>query len=184
MNTKTILMAACLAAAPCVAGPILPGVWYEFSFTDPGVGARGCSPADPGGLACVPSTGTPTTFLDIPPWTITLPAGGTFTITDAFLSGDAFEVLDFGIPFVMTPFVAEGAACGDDPVPCLADAAISHAVVGLASGAHSFTIAPLATVLESGAAYFRIDTAVPEPSAWVLIVSGLLGLAARARHKR
>jgi hypothetical protein len=39
------------------AGPItVGGPWNEFSFTSVGSLARGCAPADPGGLGCVPSS--------------------------------------------------------------------------------------------------------------------------------
>jgi hypothetical protein len=176
---------SCLAAA-AAAGPISVGVWYQFGFTDPGVGATGCAPADPAGPICLPSVGTPTTFADAPPWTVVLPAGGTLTVTDAFNSGDAFEVLNFGIPIGFTPFVGERADCGSDPEVCLADPEMSHRVYALAAGAHSFTIAPIDTVAASGSAYFRVDgPAVPEPSTLLLAAAGcVLLLSRRLRHWR
>ena len=93
-----------VAVAPALsAGPILSDVWYEFGFTDVGVDATGCDPADPAGAFCIPSSGTPTVFLDAPPWTfLASAAGATLTVTDAFLSGDQFELFDFGASIGLT----------------------------------------------------------------------------------
>jgi len=155
------------------AGAITTGVWYQFGFDAAGVGATGCSPADPGGAFCIPSSGTPTVFLDASPWTIALPFGGKITVTDAFESGDSFEVLDFGAVLGLTPLVPQGVDCGDDPMPCLANAGMSHATLALAPGAHSFTIAPISSPFGGGAAYFLV-TAVPEPSTLFLALAGAL----------
>jgi hypothetical protein len=168
-----------MAVAPMMAGPVAVGIWYEFSFTDAGVGATGCFPDDPGGGFCPPSGGTPTVFLDAPPWTIMLPTAGVLIVTDAFLSGDAFEILDFGGPIGMTPFVPVGADCFDDPIPCLSDPKMSHKSFPLAAGAHSFTIAPLASPFGGGAAYFLV--AIPEPSTLFLAMAAGLALIVRSK---
>ena len=181
MNLRLIGLFFCFGAM-AFAGPISPGIWYQFGFTDPGVGATGCAPADPAGLFCTPSGGTPTTFADAPPWTILLASAGTLTVTDAFDSGDAFEVLDNGIPIGFTPFVDEGSFCGDDPEICKLDAAMSHRVYDLSKGAHSFTIAPIATVSDLGSAYFRVDAAVPEPSTFLLAPAALVALLLKTRR--
>jgi hypothetical protein len=155
------------------AGPIVTDVWYEFSFGAPGTSADGCAPADPAGLACVPSLGTPTTFADAPPWTFTVGAmGAILTVTDAFDSGDSFELLDFGIPIGFTSIPGAAVDCGTDPVPCLADPDMSHGFFAMVPGDHSITIAPLTGGF--GAAYFIIDTArsVPEPFTLVLLGTG------------
>src|SRR5690349_8459822 len=78
-------------ATPASAGPIVVDTYYEFSFEDVGTLAKGCDPADPAGNFCFESSGTPTTFLDAPPWTfVSGGAGTTLTVTDAFASGDRF----------------------------------------------------------------------------------------------
>jgi hypothetical protein len=174
---------AVVFVSPAVAGPIDLGVWYEFSFTDPGVGAAGCDPADPAGGFCIPSSGTPTTFLDAPPWTFVAPAlGALLTVTDAFLSGDQFEILDFGLPLGFTSAPAPGIDCGDDPVPCLATPGVSTGAFLLAAGAHSLTIAPLLAPDGGGAGYLLVTSVIPEPGTWSLLVVGLLALAFH-RHK-
>src|SRR5215471_20558074 len=92
-----------MALAPVLwAGPILNTTWYEFGFSDVGVSATGCDPADPSGPCCIPGSGTPTTFLDAPPWAFTSLSSATLTVTDAFTSGDRFEVFDFGISIGFT----------------------------------------------------------------------------------
>jgi hypothetical protein len=176
---------ACIAHALLVtsaaAGPIMAGVWYEFGFTGAGISATGCTPADAAGPVCTASTGTPTQFADAPPWTFVTPAGGsTLTVTDAFAIGDQFEILDFGAVIGMTSLPGAG-NCGDDPVVCLADAAVSQGTFALAPGAHSLTIVPLQSPFGGGAAYFGVDVvAVPEPATLALLALGL-GAFARSR---
>jgi hypothetical protein len=104
-------------------------------------------------------------------------------VTDAFTSGDQFEILDFGAPIGLTSLPVGGVDCGDDPVPCLANAAISHGVFVLAAGNHSLTIVPVLSPSGEGSAYFRVDARrIPEP-ATLLLLAGGVALAAR-RHRR
>jgi hypothetical protein len=177
------LMAAATLARPASAGPILTGTWYEFSFDNPGTAAMGCFPADPAGNICVPSSGTPTTFLDAPPWTFAAGAGGAvLTVTDAFESGDQFEVLDFGIPIGFTSVPGAAVDCGDDPVPCLADVNVSHGFFAMVAGNHSITIAPSAGGF--GAAYLIVQAPVPEPATLALLVTGAAMTVWRTRRRR
>jgi hypothetical protein len=147
------------SAAVAPAGPIAAGgPWNEFSFAGPGSDAKGCAPADPGGAACVPSSSGNSQFVGAPPWTFTVPSdGATLTVTDAFLAGDTFQVMDNGNPIGGTSAVPTSGSCGSDPVPCLADPSVSHGVFDLGPGAHSLTIKMLASPFNTGAAYFRVD---------------------------
>jgi hypothetical protein len=147
-------------AAVAPAGPITPGgPWNEFSFGGVGSFAKGCAPADPGGPGCTPSSAGNSHFVGAPPWTFVAPSdGATLTVTDAFLKGDSFQVLDLGNPIGSTSAVPTNAAsCGSDPVPCLADPTVSHGVFDLGPGAHSITIKALTSPFQAGAAYFRVD---------------------------
>lgn len=172
---------ALIAVAPALsAGPILSDVWFEFGFTDAGVAATGCDPADPAGAFCIPSSGTPTEFLDAPPWTFAASAAGaTLTVTDAFLSGDQFELFDFGASIGLTspPAAAALVDCGDDPEICLATAGMSSGSFVFAAGPHSITLIPVLSPEGGGAGYLRVTgAAIPEPGSLVLITLGLLGL--------
>jgi hypothetical protein len=183
------LFVCVIASARASAGPIPVGEWLEFGFTEAGVGATGCSPDDPAGNFCTPSSGTLTSFLDAPAWTFTAPAtGATLLMTDAFESGDQFEVLDFGVPIALTSVpAAQGLVdCGDDPVPCIATSGISTLVQALAAGDHSLTIAALQAPSGGGSGYLRIDAAtapVPEPGTLLLMATGF-GIAAIRRRSR
>ncbi|WP_200250374.1 hypothetical protein [Thiococcus pfennigii] len=135
-------------------GQVVPdGTWYEFSFTGTGTDARGCQPADPGGLACASSPGT--VFADSPPWTFSGPA--IVTVTDAFANGDSFEVFDSSASLGATPNVAASGSCGSDPDVCAADPASSTASFVVGAGLHSLTIRPTASPIGSGAAFFKVE---------------------------
>ncbi len=151
-----------MSSVPAVAGTIGLGTWYEFGF-DPNHShvVAGCLPNNPTGVPC--RTGTGTTNLDANPWTFTALTSVLFTITDGYLAGDSFDVLDFGTLIGSTPAVATNAHnCGLDPRLCVTDSQISHASLLLGPGAHSITISVRpAQVLGEG--FFQVS-AVPEPS--------------------
>lgn len=172
---RVILLPVCLMflSMPVYSGPIAKAVWLEFAFTDIAVPATGCDPADPNGGFCTPSFGTPTQFLDAPPWTFNLSIPGLLSVTDAFLSGDRFNVLDNGISLGTTSSFLPGVDCGDDPVPCIANPAISSAVFSLAPGPHSITITPTQVLGSGGSGFLRVDD-VPEPGTWLLLGPSLV----------
>lgn len=170
-------------AVPAVAGagPISEANFHEFGFADAGIAATGCDPADPAGAFCIPSSGTPTVFLDAAPWTFTAPAiGAVLVVTDAFLSGDRFEVFDFGISLGLTSLPGDPDDCGDDPVPCLADPDLSHGVFLLDAGDHFIAIIPVASA-GGGSGYLQWS-AVPEPGVLGLLGIGLASLALARRN--
>lgn len=175
--TRVAAVSAALAmVAPVHAGPIPFNTFLEFSFTDAGVPATGCDPADPAGPFCIPSSGTPTQFLDAPPWTFLAPAGGALlTVVDAFLAGDRFEIFDFGVSLGRTSPPVGNGECGDDPLVCLADPNVSHGLFALLGGPHSISLTP--TISDGGGGgYLQVAQAVPAPSPLALLLGGLIGL--------
>lgn len=163
----------------------LGGAWYEFSFTEAGIPARGCAPTDSLGLGCAPSQAGNSVFVGAPAWEFIAPeAGAILTVTDAFRQGDIYDVFDFGNLIGSTSVVIPtDETCGDNPETCFANPASSKGVFNLASGLHSITITPSASPFGAGAAYFRIDEApksVPEPTT----ILGLLAVGAGVVMRR
>jgi hypothetical protein len=160
-----------------IAGPAQPGDhvstavavtigsgWQEFSFTTVFAAARGCAPNDPSAPFCTPSAGGNSTFAGTPPWTFTGPA--TLTVTDAFTSGDVFQIFDFNQLIGTTSAATSGTNCSSDPSAtsnpdvCLTNNALSHGTFVLGAGSHSITIVPqsIATGSFGGVGYFRVDS--------------------------
>jgi hypothetical protein len=185
--SRLVFVAATLAVSsvvtsPAYAGSIPLGDWLQFSFTTAGVAAAGCDPADPAGSFCIPSSGTPSSFLDAPAWTFTSALATTLSVTDAFLSGDRFSILDFDVPIQLTSAPTAGVDCGDDPAVCLATPGMSKAVLQLAAGSHSLTIVPTVTD-GGGSGFLRVD-AVPEPSTFALMAAGFVLVISVAHTRR
>ena len=162
---------------------LLPSAWYEFGFDpDHSPIASGCQPDDPAGLPCRPGIGT--VNLATPPWTFASPTAVVFTITDGLLSGDSFDVLDFGVLVGSTPSVfLLGHSCGLDPRICVVDSDISHAAFLLPEGSHSITVSVHPAQL-LGEGFLQFEQ-VPEPSAALLLTSALfvIGCAALTTRK-
>ena len=178
-----LLFSMLTLASPAVATPIVLGIWNEFGFSTAGTPATGCDPADPAGPFCISSSGTPTSFAGAPPWTFSSVGATQLTVTDAFTAGDRFQIFDFGVSIGLTSLPVGSADCGDDPVPCLANPNVSHALFSLAPGAHSITIIPTLAPTDGGSGYFIVN-AVPEPSMWLLLGSGLLTLVCARRREK
>ncbi len=135
------------------------GTWFEFGILSE-FDVKGCFPADPAGPLCIPSTGTPTTFVDAPPWTFSCLSGGCWlTVTDAFDQNDQFEVFDNNVQIGTTSLpdmVGQCAPNNTDPEDCLADPGSSSGMFLLGSGAHSITFTGVPQGSNSGAAYFKV----------------------------
>ena len=176
-----------LAGAMAHAGPVSVNTWYQFSWY--GTTGKGCSPNDPDGESCYPSTGTSTTFASAPPWTFVVgPEGAKLKITDAFFSGDRFEAFNLSqsIGTTSEPLSTSGISCEDDPEVCYATAGMSAGLFDLSAGDYSMTLSVLQGSADFGSAYFQVltdSTPIPTPGTLALTLLALSGLVA-SRVKR
>lgn len=182
-TTCVLAFSALFGAAAAHAGPIQQGTFYSFSFSDATPEVRGCAPEDALGDFCIPGFETPTQNLDAPPWTFTFGRISTLTIVDAFLSGDRFEVFNFGVSLGVTSLPAADADCGDDPLACLAEPGMSRLKVTLPPGSYSLTLSTVAAPNGSGSGYLHVAEA-PEPSTVSLAGAVLFVLASLVRRKK
>lgn len=183
--TSVAPLAAQSARAQGMQSALALGSWYEFSFGQVGQQARGCAPADPSAGACTPSSEGNSVFAGSPPWEFEVSnLGAILKVTDAFLSGDAFNIFNFDTLIGTTSTPSQGGNCGSNPDACFADPLVSKGAFDLAPGQYSLRIVPTASPFGNGAAYFRVDEVkeVPEP----VSALGLLafGLAAANKSKR
>lgn len=159
-------------AASASAGPILvDGPWYEFGFRELGTFA-----VSGAAVVATPSSGGNSVYADDPPWTFTAgPHGALLTVTDAFMSGDAFEIFDNAVSIGSTPLVTHGISGSSDPAVTSLSPDFSHGIFLLGAGGHSITIKLIDAWGASGAGYFRVDSAGPAVPAPGAILLGTLG---------
>lgn len=183
-RTRFLFLAgvAMIAQVCALASPILPNIWYEFSFDngspDPAnnVPATACSAA----LGCPINPPFDIVWANDPAWTYTAPPQGSiFTVTDVAVAGDSFNVFDFGTRILATPSAAaSGYVCGTtdtdyiDPAVCVNDPNLSHGQVFLAPGPHSLTIDARDSPFGGGIGDFMV-TDVPESPTIVLLALAL-----------
>lgn len=156
---KSMVIVGMLAATQAQATAVaVNGGWVPFSFG--GVGSSFSSE----------------------PFTFSLAGPGVLKVTDAFLSGDRFEVFDFLASLGLTSAPgSSGDAIGADYDGAFADSRWSSAAFALGAGSYSITGVAVDSPFGSGGAALRVDERVPEPASALLLSLGLLGLGLARR---
>lgn len=136
--------------------------WFEFIFR--GVGSS----------------------FDDQPFTFSLGSAGSLKVTDAFLSGDQFEIFDnlTSLGETSVPTTA-GDQISSDYDMAFTDLRWSSREFSLGPGNHSITGITKLSPFNEGRAALRVDLKqIPEPASMLLISIGLAGLGFARRRKR
>jgi hypothetical protein len=114
------------------------------------------------------------------PYLYTLLNPAVFTVTDDFVQGDIYYVYDFGTLILTTSLLgAQTPFGGSDPYGWITAGYYKDQIL-LASGGHSLVVTGNGGGGLPAGFYTRLDS-VPEPASLLLIVLGLIGLAAAKR---
>lgn len=136
-------------------------------------------------------TAGPNVFQTETPWTFNTAVGVDLSVTDAFVSGDRFEVYNFGVLVGTTSQINGFSPWTNDPNVAFLSSNFSTGVFSLAAGSYSLTFKNIQSPsgYASGAAFFRVDpqggvAQVPEPASATLVALGVAGLAVGYRRRR
>jgi hypothetical protein len=160
----TLTLTMGLASVKAQAIVISPGDgWHGFQFLDQG-----------------------SAWYDPSSFEFTLVSAGILKVTDIANAGDQFAVYDSNLGLLgNTSYVPVSNAINDIPDSTFTDPAFSH--VSFLLNAGSYIISGFATEspYNAGGAYLRVDFApVPLPPTFLLLSSGLLGLAVWRRFRK
>lgn len=155
------------------------------------VGAQSDNGAPSGGdtpLPPLPTDGTWTQFCwfggvgslnDEGPFTFSPMGPAVLDVTDAFIDGDAFDVLDGGTSIGMTSIPVDTGSSQGDPDLAFADPDYSSGSFALAAGSYSITLqlTAAATGFTSGCGFLRVMPAAPTapPLALAALALALIG---------
>lgn len=135
--------------------------WVPFSFGAVGSGASG------------------------QPFTFSSAGTTTLTVTDAFLSGDRFEVFNFASSLGLTSApTSSGVDIFSNPDGALLDPQWSSGSWVLGAGSYSITITTVASPFGGGGAYLRVDSGGTVPDGSSTFVLALIGLVAALKARR
>lgn len=150
---------ATLASTPAFAQVTVDGGWQSFSFANVG------------------SSFTPE------PFTFTLTEAAVLRVTDAYLSGDQFEIFSNGTSLGLTSAPTLGFDLTNDYDAAFASSNFSHGQWLLAAGTYNITGVTLLSPYGAGGAAISL-TAVPEPESIALLLVGMAVIGTQLKRRQ
>ncbi|MFN3938788.1 MAG: VPLPA-CTERM sorting domain-containing protein [Gemmobacter sp.] len=152
--------------------------WYHFGFGQTG------SALVSGAGGFTPMVNPPTIAAPDTPWTFSLTRAAVLRVVDGFLSGDRFEMFNFGVSLGLTSEPERDANCGADLTCALSDARFSQGSFMLAAGDYEITGIVVDSPFGGGAGAFIVETAAIPLPAGIFLLGGALGLLGVVRRRR